>query len=58
MVLKLHLQYDQTSGIQNDKNQGGRESIVAASAENSKTNKINFFSRMAGYIWLIFYMKQ
>ena len=28
----------------------------AAGAKNSKTNEINFFSRMAGYIWLKFYI--
>ena len=47
----------QTLGLQNDKIQGVRESKMATNAKNSKTNKINFFSRMAWYIWQIFCMK-
>ena len=58
MVLKFHMQYDQTLGLQNDKIPLGREPKMAGSAKNSKTNKINLFSRMAWYIWLIFCMKQ
>ena len=57
MVLKFHMQHDQTLGLLNDKIQLGRESKMAANAKNSKTNKINFFSGMAWYIWLIFCMK-
>ena len=56
MVLKFHMQHDQTQRLQNDKIQGGRESRMAANAKNSKNNKIIFFSRMACYIWLIFCM--
>ena len=57
MVLKFHMQHDQTLGLQNDKIPLGRESKMAANAKSSKTNKINFFSRMAWHIWLIFCMK-
>ena len=52
------MQHDLTTEIQNNKMQGGKESKLAASAKNSKTNKINFFSSRAWYIWLIFCMKQ
>ena len=53
MVLKFHMQ---NAGLQNDKIQPGWESKMAANAKNSKTNKINFFFRMAWYIriWLKF----
>ena len=57
MVLKFHMQHDQTAGLQNDKIQAGRESKMAAVTKNSKTNKINFFSRTTWYIWLKFCMK-
>ena len=57
MVLKFHMQHDQTLGLQNDKIPPGREAKMTASAKNSKINKINFFSRMAWYIRLIFCMK-
>ena len=40
MGLKFHMQHDQTSGLQNDKNQPGRESKMATDAKNSKTNKV------------------
>ena len=43
MVLKFHIRYDQTSGLQNDKIQDGREFKMAANAKNSKTNKIKFY---------------
>ena len=52
MVLKFHLQQDQTLGLQNDKIQGDRESKMATNAKNSKTNISIFFPRMAWYIWL------
>ena len=38
MVLKFHMQLDQTLGLQNDNIPLGQESKM----ENSKTNKINF----------------
>ena len=47
MVLEFHMQHNQTLGLQNDKIQGGWEYKMAANAKNSKTYKINFFSRMA-----------
>ena len=53
MVLKLHMQHNQTLGIKNDKIQGGRESRMAASAKIAKLIKSTFSSE-----WLIFYMKQ
>ena len=37
--------HDQTAGPQTDKIQLGRESKMAADTKNSKTIKINFFSR-------------
>ena len=43
MVLKFHMQHDQTLGLQNDKIPLGRESKLAANAKDSKTNKIKFF---------------
>ena len=42
MVLKFHVQHDQTLGLQNDKIQYGKESKMAANAKNSKTKKSNF----------------
>ena len=57
MVLKFHMQHDQTLGLKNDKIPLGRESKMAANAKNSKTNEINVFSRMAWYIWLICCMR-
>ena len=42
MVLKFYVQHDQTLGFNNDKIQGGQGSKMAASAKNSKTNKITF----------------
>ena len=52
MNLKFHMQHDQTAGFQTYKSQPGRESKMAAITKNSKTIKINFFSRMAWDIWL------
>ena len=56
MNLKFHVQHDQTAGLQTCKSQPGRESKMAPDTKNSKTIKINFFSRMAWYIWLKFCM--
>ena len=50
MVLKFHMQHEQTAGLQNDKIQSCLESKMTADAKNSKTNKINFSCRMARYI--------
>ena len=49
MILKFHVWYDLTFGLKHEKIQSGRESKMAVSAKNSKTNEINFFSRMAWY---------
>ena len=35
MVLKFHMQHKPTSGLQNDKIQGARESMMAANTRNS-----------------------
>ena len=43
MVLKFSKQHDQTLGLQNDKIPLGREPKIAASAKDSKTNKIKLF---------------
>ena len=56
MVLKFYMWHDQTTGLQNEKIQSGRESKMAASAKNRKTSDINFFCWTAGYIWLQFCM--
>ena len=45
MVLKFHMRHDQTTGLENEKIQPDQESKMAASAKNSKINKINFFSK-------------
>ena len=38
MVLKFHMQHDQTAGLQNDRIQLSRESKTATMAKISKTN--------------------
>ena len=48
------MQHDQTPGFQIGKIHYSRDSKIAADTKNSKTIKINFFSRMAWYIWLKF----
>ena len=53
-VLKLYMEHDLPPGSQNYKIGSGRISKMAAITENSKNNKINFFSRAAGYFWLNF----
>ena len=53
MVLKLHMQHDQTLGTQNDKIQRGQESMIAASAKISKTNKIKSFFLQNGLVYLV-----
>ena len=47
MNLKFHVQHDQTAGLQTSKSQPGREFKMAIDTKNSKTIKINFFSRIA-----------
>ena len=47
-VLKFHMEYDLTPGSQNYKIGLGRISKMAAVMKNSKTKKINFFSRTIG----------
>ena len=48
---------DLAPGSQNYKIGSGRISKMAAITKNSKNNKINFFSRTAGYFWLNFGME-
>ena len=58
IVVKFHLKYDQTPGLQNYKFGLGQESKMAAVTKNSKTIKINFFSgeggRVARWCWVNF----
>ena len=56
MILKFHMVHNQTTGLQNEKIQCGWESKMVTSAKNSKTNEINFFSSVAGFIWLKFFI--
>ena len=51
---KFHMEHDQTPGSQNDKTESGRISKMTAVTENNKNNKINFFSKTSGYLWLNF----
>ena len=53
-VLKFYMEHDLPPGSQNYKIGSGRISKMAAITINSKNNKINFFSRTAGYFWLNF----
>ena len=53
-VLKFYMEHDLPPGSQNYKIGSGRISKMAAITKNSKNNKINFFSRTAGYFWLNF----
>ena len=56
-VLKFYMEHDLAAGSQNYKIGSGRISKMAAITKNSKNNKINFFSRTAGYFWLNFGME-
>ena len=56
-VLKFYMEHDLPPGTQNYKIGSGRICTMAAITENSKNNKINFFSRTAGYFWLNFGME-
>ena len=54
MNITFHMQHNQTADLQTCKSQPGRESKMAVDTKSSKTIRINFSSRMAGYIWLKF----
>ena len=56
-VLKFYMEHDLAPGSQNHKIGSGQISKMAAITKNSKNNKINFFSRTAGYFWLNFGME-
>ena len=56
-VLKFYMEHDLPPGSQNYKIGSGRISKMATITKNSKNNKINFFSRTAGYFWLNFGME-
>ena len=56
-VLKFYMEHDLPPGSQNYKMGSGRISKMSAITKNSKNNKINFFSRTAGYFWLNFGME-
>ena len=56
-VLKVYMEHDLPPGSQNYKTGSGGISKMAAITKNSKNNKINFFSRTAGYFWLNFGME-
>ena len=53
-VLKFYMEHDLPPGSQNYKIGSGRISKMTTMTKNSKNNKINFFSRTAGYFWLNF----
>ena len=57
LIFKFYVEHDLPPGSQNYKIGSGRISKMAAITKNSKNNKINFFSRTAGYIWLNFGME-
>ena len=48
-VLKFHMEHDLTPGCQTCKFGSDQISKMATVTENSKNNKINFFSRTTGY---------
>ena len=53
MVLKFHMQHDQTAGLQSGKIQSSQESKMAAVTKCSKPIKSSF-SGTTWYIWLKF----
>ena len=56
MVLKFHVQHEQTAGLQGDKNQHSRESKMAAVTKNSETIKIKFYTprfQKVGVYWFV-----
>ena len=57
IVLKFYMEHDLPPGSQNYKIGSGRIFKMAAITKNSENNKINFFSRTAGYFWLNFGME-
>ena len=50
MVLKFHMQHDQTLGLQNDKIPLGREPKMAANAKIAKPIKSTFFQNCMVYL--------
>ena len=56
-VLKFYMEHDLPPRSQNYKIGSDRIFKMAAITKNSKNNKINFFSRTAGYFWLNFGME-
>ena len=46
--------HEESAGSKNEKIQSGRESKMAASDKNSKTNEFSIFSETEWYIWLQF----
>ena len=56
-VLKFYMVHDLAPGFQNYKIGSGLISKMATITKNIKNNKINFFSRTAGYFWLNFGME-
>lgn len=54
MVLKFHIQHDQTAGLPNDNIQLDRAPKMAAVSGNINPNKITFCSRTTWCIWLKF----
>ena len=56
-ALKFYMEHDLPPGSQNYKIGSGLISKMATITKNSKNNKINFFSRTAGYFWLNFGME-
>ena len=56
-VLKFYMEHDLPPGSQNYKIGSGPIYKMAAITKNSKNNKINFYSRTAGYFWLNFGME-
>ena len=56
-VLKFYMEHDLPPGSENHKIGLGRISKMATITINRKINKINFFSRTAGYFWLNFGME-
>ena len=57
IVLKFYMEHDLPPGSQNYKIGSGGISKMATITNNSKNNKINFFSRTAGYFGLNFGME-
>ena len=55
MVLRFHMQHDQTLGLQNDQILLGRESKMATNAKNSKTSKSTFSPEGMVYLADILY---